>query len=285
VKGEPPTGPGAEERVRAACRGLSGRRLAFDLDGTLVDQAVVPDPATGAVRVLIQVRPGAEALVETLTPGCELLLYTAREASQVAQVLDRCPALRAAFLPHAAPDAPLSAAEVCESPACFTLADWLEVMDALLDRALDDAPALDDLDRRLLGLVRDYARDPASLLHLKLPELAARRGKRGFDVIVDDSPGLGDLLDRVGSDVGRIHLPEAGRYGDTDGLARGAHDALVQVAELLPDVGRGQVRHVEAVLPLTAEPVRRFAVTPDLPDGLEELMTRVDDKRQRWLAG
>ena len=156
----------------------------------------------------IQVRPGAEALVETLTPGCELLLYTAREASQVAQVLDRCPALRAAFLPHAAPDAPPSAAAVRESPACFTLADWLEVMDALLDRALDDAPALDDLDRRLLGLVRDYARDPASLLHLKLPELAARRGKRGFDVIVDDSPGLGDLLDRVGSDVGRVHLPQ-----------------------------------------------------------------------------
>ncbi len=282
---EPPREPStAGRRVEAACAGLTGRRLAIDLDGTLIDQAVAADRETGRRRLVIQVRPGAEALVRALAPRNELLLYTAREASQVAQVLARRPGLRDAFLPDVPPGEQVRTKDVLRSPACFTLADWLAVMEEVLARGLERPDDLDPLDRSLLELVRLYARAPGSLLHLKLPELAARRGKRGFDVIVDDSPGLADLLGRVGSDVGRVHLPPAEGSRDPDGLDQMAHDALVQAAELLPGVGRGDVARVGEVRPLAEEPLVRFVVEPDVPQEVERALERVERLRQRWLA-
>lgn len=244
---------------------IEGRKIAVDLDGTLIDYAKERTSIEGEYRLTVQVKAGAEALILGLARHNALLLYTVRDARQVEAIFARSDAFQKSFSEF------------------YTLEDWIEVMTEIVSKGLEHPETLTPFEQKVLGLFEKYRQHPKSLMHLKHPELARRRGKIDFEVIVGDDP-IAELLDLAGGNAKQIYLrPRRYQAGAVD-IPEVADNELFQVAEILRCLDEVSLTCIGSVDFLEGEPLRRFVTVIHDSSYLEPKMQHLESLRRRWLA-
>lgn len=207
---------------------IAGRAIAFDLDGTLVDETL-PEPE--ASSTWFEVKAGAEALLQGLAKNNSLLLYTGRDTSSTAAILRARPALLEPFMPELEEGKYLSEERLLNSPGVFSHGDSQRVvMEILLredgSRTPFEAQVIQSREEAI-SRGEDFARD------LKLPEFARRRGKRGFEVLVDNSPRVENFLENFGFPVSLLRVPNHRILRPGQTLQGYADDVLFRGAQIL----------------------------------------------------
>lgn len=245
-------------QIHALGTQISGHAIAFDLDGTLLDE-IPPEP--GAASARFEMKAGAESLLRGLAEGNSLLLYTGRDTASTAAILRARPALRRAFMPELEEGETLSEERLLDAPGVFSRGDWKRLVEGILGKMQGARTLFESIIALCWG---SEALRRVLIPHFKLPELARLRGKRDFEVLVDNSPDVKRILGHFGFPVSMVQIPDyrilrAGEslrdYGD-DVLLRGAQ---ILAGDAIWGAERRVVR-VEQVRRLKGEPVERFEV-------------------------
>jgi starch synthase len=229
-------------------QGVSGKSIAFDLDGTLIDTWTL-HRTDGAIVQRIQTKPGTEAFLMGLAVNNRLLLYTSCSSPRLARIFEAFPALASVFLGEGRSEGGGFTERVIEgSPNVFCLDNMVAAL-ARLAESTGGRAAAGGAAEGILGLMAENRQSPGRLIHIKSRLLASMMGKTPFELLIDDSDKVAGIARRLDEGFGLVKIPFRGDAASEGELRGRSDDLMVRAAEAIAggipvEIAAAGLRHI-----------------------------------------